>query len=129
MPQQRNNANRNRIIKQIPESNQIHFHAGTRATSTTEPSDFDAHVHDVRGVNHAPAATGAYVFSPSKWYRGGRGSTLRRKMCFLILRGNARIWYVACLRVGTENTWSSSSSESAFVSGTKRRIKKNPIAL
>ena len=29
--------------------------------------------------------------------------------------------------VGTEKTWSSSSSESAFVSGRKRRIRTNPI--
>ena len=76
--------------------------------------------------NHAAAAVGANVFSPSYWYKGSIGSTFILNMYFFTFLGSALSWYEACLRVGTENTWSSSSSDRAFVSGTKNRMRTNP---
>lgn len=65
----------------------------------------------------------------------------------MIQMGTSRKWYNACLRVDTEKTtkmfrkcdegeeervgsrpWSNSSSESDLVSGTKQRMRTNPIA-
>lgn len=49
-----------------------------------------------------------------------------RKMYFLMLCGSALAWYAACVVDDTENTWSSSSRDRAFVSGTKNRMTKKP---